>query len=92
MEKTKLTPIRFPVELLSELDSHIGEGRRSKFIVEATKKELIRLKQRKALKSSQGIFKGEDYPEFSTTDEVSLWVRKLREESEARRRELLGEE
>jgi len=92
MEKTKLTPVRFPVELLSDLDSHVGEGRRSKFIVEATKKELTRLKQRKALKSAQGIFKEDIYPEFRTAEEVSEWVRKLREESEVRRRELFSED
>lgn len=91
MEKTKLTPIRLPVELLNDLDAHIGEGQRSKFIVEATKKELVRLKQLKALKSAQGVFKAEDYAEFNTTEGTSLWVRKLREESETRRREIFGE-
>lgn len=91
MESTKLTPIRLPVDLLSDLDKHVGERQRSKFIIQATKKELIKLKQKKALQSVSGIFKDKDYPEFAGAEEVSSWVRKLREETEARRKEIFGE-
>lgn len=86
MEKTKLTPIRFPVDLLADLDKYISEGNRSKFIIEATRKELHRAKQRKAIQNASGILK--DYPEFKTPEDIATWIRKLREESEARRRDL----
>jgi len=91
METTKLTPIRLPVDLLAELDSLVGRGQKSKFIIEATKKELLRLKQRKALQAAAGIFKGKEYPQFATHADVSAWVRNLREETERRRREIFGE-
>ncbi|MFZ5632527.1 MAG: hypothetical protein ACOY40_06725 [Bacillota bacterium] len=91
MENTKITPIRFPVELLSDLDKYVGERQRSRFIIDATKKELFRVKQKKALQSAAGILKEGDYPEFTTADGVSTWVRKLREETEVRRREIFGE-
>ncbi|MCL5935102.1 MAG: hypothetical protein M1543_01185 [Firmicutes bacterium] len=91
MENTRITPIRFPVELLSDLDKYVGERQRSRFIIDATKKELFRVKQKKALQSAVGIFKEGDYPEFATADDVSTWVRKLREETEVRRREIFGE-
>lgn len=84
MEKTRLTPIRFPVDLLLELDRYVGQGQKSKFIIEATQKELLRLKQKKALQSAAGVFKKEDYPGFAGPEDVSSWVRRLREEAEAR--------
>lgn len=89
METTKLTPIRLPVDLLADLDSFVGKRQKSKFIIEATQKELLRLKQRHALQAAVGVFKAEDYPEF--TADVSAWVRKLRDETEFRRREIFGE-
>ena len=88
MEKTKLTPIRFPTNLLTDLDKYVGEGYRSKFIIDATRKELQRAKQRKAIQNASGIFDQKDYPEFKTSEDISNWVRKLREETEARRRDL----
>ncbi len=89
MEKTKLTPIRFPADLLNELDKYVTEGNRSKFIIDATRKELHRTKQRKAIQKASGILNQKDYPELKTSEDTSRWVRNLREESEARRRELV---
>ncbi len=91
MENTKLTPIRFPLDLLSDLDKHVGERQKSKFIIEATKKELLKLKQKKALKFAAGVIKDKEYPEFASAEDVASWVRRLRDETEARRREIFGE-
>lgn len=91
MENTKMKPVRFPADLLTDLEKYIGDGNKSKFIIDATRKELHRLKQRKAIHNTAGIFDEKDYPEFKTSEDISNWVRKLREESEARRRELFGE-
>ena len=88
--ETKLTPIRFPAGLLNEIDKYVGDGNRSNFIIGAARKELHKLKQRKAIHSVAGIFNDNDYPELKTSEDTSNWVRKLREESEARRRELFG--
>jgi metal-responsive CopG/Arc/MetJ family transcriptional regulator len=91
VETTKLTPIRLPVDLLADLDSFVGKRQKSKFIIDATKKELLRLKQKKALQAAAGVFKAQDYPEFTTAADVSAWVRRLRDETEHRRREIFGE-
>ncbi len=91
MENTKLTPIRLPLDLLADLDTLVGNRQKSKFIIEATKKELLRLKQKRALQAAAGIFTAEDYPGFTTAADVSAWVRQLRDETENRRREIFGE-
>lgn len=88
MEKAKLIPIRFPIDLLIELDKSVGKRYRSKFIIDATQKELHRAKQRKAIQKASGILNQQDYPKFKTSQEISNWVIKLREESEARRKNL----
>lgn len=92
MMETKQTPIRFPRELLREIDSHIGRGERSKFIIDATRKELLKVKQQKALKKVRGVLTKDDYPEFESSGTVSEWVRELREQSEKYRRELFDED
>ncbi len=89
--ETKLTPIRFPADLLAEIDRYTEDGNRSKFIIDAARKELFRLKQRKAIHNAAGIFDEKDYPELKTAEDTANWVRKIREESEARRRDLFGE-
>jgi metal-responsive CopG/Arc/MetJ family transcriptional regulator len=89
--ETKLTSIRFPADLLIEIDKYVGDGNRSKFIIDAIRKELHRLKQRKAIRNVAGIFGENDYPELKTSEDASNWVLKIREESDARRRDLFGE-
>lgn len=80
--ETKQTPIRFPVDLLKEIDTYIGPRERSKFIIEATRKELSKLKQQEAIQKAKGVLKEEDYPEFTSSDDVADWVRELREKSD----------
>lgn len=92
MEKSKLTPIRFPVELLEELDKYIGDGQKSKFIIEATRKELTKIKQKKAILNAAGALKSEDYPQFSTSESTYQWVRQLREQADTQRSEYLASE
>lgn len=92
MEKSKLTPIRFPVELLEELDKYIGDGQKSKFIIEATRKELTKIKQKKAILNAAGALKPEDYPQFSTSESIYQWVRQLREQADTQRSEYLASE
>ena len=51
------------------------------------RKECIKMKQVCALEKAMGILNEEDYPEFSTSDNAADWVRNLREESDAKRKE-----
>ena len=52
------------------------------------RKEFIKMKQLEAIKKAKGILNEEDYPEFSTSDDAADWVRKLRKESDDKRKEL----
>ena len=52
------------------------------------RKECLKKKQLGALEKAKGILNEEDYPEFSTSDDAADWVRKLREESDDKRKEL----
>lgn len=83
-EKTKLTAVRFPESLLRELNRVVGRGRRSEFIVRATEKALLQLKQARALREYRGIFSAEDYPEFATPEKTRAWVDRLRREADER--------
>jgi len=80
--ETKQTPIRFPVELLNEIDDYVGPRERSRFIIEAARKELIRLKQQTAIQNAKGVLKEGDYPEFASPDDVAGWVREIREKKD----------
>jgi hypothetical protein len=74
--KTKRTHIVISHELANEIDSIVGKGSRSTFLVQAAERELMRLRQLKALKAAVGIWKDEDHPELK--DGAYAWVRKLR--------------
>ena len=75
--------LTIPQDVLEQIDGLVGKRKRSKFITEATKKELKRLKLQGALERAAGIWKDEDYPELKEKGTYQ-WVRDLREEEEKR--------
>lgn len=83
-KRTKLTAVRFPASLLRELNRVVGHGRRSEFIVRATERALLQLKQAKAIRECRGILSAEDYPEFATPEKTRAWVERLRREADER--------
>lgn len=91
MEYTKVTNIRFPVDLINELDKELGKGERSQFIIEATRKELIKRKQARSLQKVKGIIKADEYPEFKDAENVYHWVRESRQGSDKKRGKLIRE-
>jgi hypothetical protein len=68
-----------PIDLVDELSKTVGARKRSSFIVEATREKLNRVKLGNALKEAKGSWSDEDYPEFKTQEDISRWVRSLRE-------------
>jgi hypothetical protein len=68
-----------PIDLVDELSKTVGTRKRSSFIVEATREKLKRVKLGNALKEAKGSWSDEDYPEFKTQEDISSWVRSLRE-------------
>lgn len=87
MAESRLTPIRIPIDLLQAIDKHVGKGQRSKFIVEAAERELIRQRQLQAFEESAGAWKDEDHPDLpSTMEGMARYMRRLRDEADRSRR------
>lgn len=76
--KTK-THVVFPDDLLRAVDRLVGRRGRSKFVVEATRKELRRIQLLQALREAAGSWKDEDHPELVRIG-TEAWVERLREE------------
>jgi metal-responsive CopG/Arc/MetJ family transcriptional regulator len=90
MSKTMVrTHILLPRELVEAVDKLVGERKRSQFVAEAVATKLQLERQSAALRATAGILKDVDYPEWSTPEKVSEWVRQLRrEDDEATERSL----
>jgi hypothetical protein len=91
-ETLKRISVTFPVSLLEDLSRHVPRRERSKFIVEATEKELKRRRLLRALRDSAGAWSDEDHPDLMTVDDVNRYVRELRETSMPRTWDEIAEE
>ena len=76
----------FPEDILQAIDGLVGKRGRSKFVVEATRKELERIQFLQALQEAAGSWKDEDYPEL-TEKGTYQWVRDQREKENTRLKE-----
>jgi len=79
---TKRTHIVISQQLVAEIDTIVGKRGRSAFLTQAAEKELVRLRQIKALESAAGSWKDEDHPELKGG--AAKWVKKLRQEYDQR--------
>lgn len=86
MPKVKQKVIKFPLEVIGELDRLVQPGKRTEFVVEATREKLERVKLGEALAKTAGSLKSEDYPEFATSEDVAKWVKELRQRDFSRDR------
>ncbi|MFW6118631.1 MAG: hypothetical protein ACOC6R_03970 [Chloroflexota bacterium] len=77
----------FPEELLQAIDKLVGKRGRSKFVVEATRKELKRVQFLQALQEAAGSWKDENHPELVEKGTYQ-WVREQREAEEKRFKEI----
>src|ERR1017187_9004817 len=59
---TKRTHIVIPQQLAVEIDTLVGKRDRSAFLTQAAEKELMRLRQIKALEGAAGAWKDKDHP------------------------------
>lgn len=60
----KRTHIVISQDLVAMIDDVVGKRGRSAFLTQAAEKELMRLRQVKALKAATGSWKDEDHPEL----------------------------
>ena len=82
-EKIK-THVMFPSELLMAIDKTVGGRKRSKFIVEASKKKLEELQVQEALEVAAGCWKDEKHPDLRTQQDIRTHLKKIRDLTEKR--------
>ena len=76
--------VSFPKKLVDELSSLVPAGKRSHLVVEATRKELQRIKRLKTLEKAAGAWKDSNHPDLKTIGDVCKWVNRLRQTDEER--------
>ena len=81
MGETKHTIIRFPKDLLQEIDALVGDRERSRFIIEASRERLLRMKQGKALANAAGAWKNHDLSGLVTHEDMEEYITGLRRTS-----------
>ena len=79
---TRRTHVVLSEQLVKDIDSLVGRRRRSSFLTSAAEKELMRLRQLKALEAAAGAWDDKDHPELNGG--AAKWVEKLRREDERR--------
>ncbi len=82
VETSKRINVTFPVSLLEKLRETLPRRERNHFIVEATEKELRRLKAEETLlylREHGPIWTVEDHPELATNEDIDRYVRNMRE-------------
>ena len=83
---SKRTHVILPVEVVADIDKLVGKRGRSAFITEVARDEILRRKQRNALRKSAGAWKDKDHPELKQG--AAAWVNRMRAESEERFRRI----
>jgi Arc/MetJ-type ribon-helix-helix transcriptional regulator len=79
---TKRTHVVLSEQLVKEIDALVGSRQRSRFLTQAAERELMRLRQLKAVKAATGSWKDKDHAELKRG--AIEWVDKLRAEDEDR--------
>lgn len=79
---TRRTHVALPSGVISAIDAAVGRRGRSRFILQATGRELKRLAQAMALRSAAGSWADRDHPELRKGS--AAWVNRIRSEGERR--------
>jgi len=79
---TRRTHIVISEQLATDIDRVVGKRGRSSFLAQAAERELLRLRQIKALEGASGAWKDKDHPELK--EGAAAWVKKIRRENERR--------
>lgn len=85
----KRTHVVIPEDIVQNIDAFVGKRKRSKFITEAVKKELNRLRLLRALDRAKGSWADKDHPELARKGGTYRWVRAIRETEEKRLKRVL---
>ena len=85
---TRRTHIVIPEQLVARIDRLAGKRGRSKFLTHAAEKELMRVRQLKAIEAAAGCWKDQDHPELKNG--AAEWVDNLRRQDERRFQKVAG--
>lgn len=88
--RMKKTPLTLPEDVLESIDHLMGKRQRSKFIAEAARKELKRIRLQRALDKAAGLWKDEDHPDIKEKGTYG-WVREMREKSGKRLESIINQ-
>ncbi len=84
--------ISFPKKLVEELSSLVPPGKRSHLVVEATQKELQKIRRLRVLEKTAGAWKDSKHPDLKTIRDVCDWVNRLRQSDEKRLSEMVRDD
>jgi metal-responsive CopG/Arc/MetJ family transcriptional regulator len=76
--------ISFPKKVADELSCLVPSGKRSSLVVEATRKELQKVKLLKVLDRTAGTWTDRNHPDLQTIEDVKTWVQHLRRSDQNR--------
>ena len=79
--KTKRLSITVPVELLDEIAEMVPQGEMSRFLAEAARQYLTRLRQRHGLEKGFGAWSDEQHPELTNAQDTIAYVQALRRDN-----------
>lgn len=65
-------------EVVEAIDRTVGQRGRSHFLEAAAREKLQRAALEESLRSSAGVFRAEDYPQWRDRRATKAWVRKVR--------------
>jgi Arc/MetJ-type ribon-helix-helix transcriptional regulator len=80
--------VDFPDDVVEEMRRLIPEGKRSEFVVEATRERLLRERQRKALAAAAGIWNDPSQAYLDTQEGIERYLDETRKQDLERASEL----
>lgn len=76
--KTVRASILLPKDLADNLRQLVGNRKRTKFIIEATREKLQRLKFSKSFNQAIGVWTDANHPDLKTQEDVNKYLKKVR--------------
>ena len=83
METKNTAHVILPVSIVKEIDSIAGKRMRSKFLAEAARERIKRIKLERALEHAAGSWKDTNHPDLAKRG-AAQWVADKRKEDEQR--------
>ena len=84
----KRTHVVLSEQLVKDIDTVVGSRQRSSFLTQAAERELMRLRQLKALEAAAGAWKDKDHPELKGG--AAKYISKMRKLDEKRFQKLIA--